>query len=216
MNVLDTILAKNKAWAQGQKEVKLDYFTEISKAQYPEILWVGCCDSRVSPSNITAAKPGEIFELRNIANQVKSGDPGLNAAMHFAINTLKVQHLFVTGHYECGGIISVVEEGGLPKEMEPWLSPVVKYSEEYKDLLARLPSIKEKSQALIKINVIEQVRNFTLTNAVKKKWNEGSKLHVHGLVFNMYTGLLESLDVCSSSFAEVEQKCEAAIKKIIG
>jgi len=214
MNVLETIMAKNRAWAQGQKEVSPDYFVEISKAQYPKILWVGCSDSRVSPSHIISAKPGEIFELRNVANQVKSDEPGLTAALHFAVNILKVEHLIVAGHYECGGIISVVDQGDLPREMEPWLSPIVNYHETYKDLLAGMSDEKEKSKALIKINVIEQVRNLTITETVKKAWTEGNKLQVHGLVFNMYTGLLEDLDISSSSFEQVEQKCEAALKKI--
>src|ERR1043165_5500263 len=84
--------------------------------QTPQIMVIGCCDSRVSPEVIFDARPGELFVARNIANLVPAYTPdgaqrAVSAALEFAVQALKVKHIVVLGHAQCGGIRAFAEEG---------------------------------------------------------------------------------------------------------
>src|ERR671916_1331905 len=79
------------------------------RGQRPEVMIIGCCDSRVSPEVIFDASPGELFVVRNVANLVPPYAPdgdyhGTGAALEFAVQSLKVKHIVVLGHAHCGGI----------------------------------------------------------------------------------------------------------------
>src|SRR5437660_2846002 len=85
------------------------------RGQSPETMVIGCCDSRVSPEVIFDAGPGELFVMRNIANLVPTYQPdsaahGVSAALEFAVNVLKVKHIVVLGHAQCGGIRAFVDK----------------------------------------------------------------------------------------------------------
>ena len=91
-------------------------YRELSeRGQSPEVMVIGCCDSRVSPEVIFDAKPGELFVVRNIANLVPvyapdGGAHGVSAALEFAVNVLKVKHIVILGHAQCGGIRAFVDK----------------------------------------------------------------------------------------------------------
>src|SRR6201994_5170963 len=91
-------------------------FRELSeKGQFPEVMVIGCCDSRVSPEVIFDASPGELFVVRNIANLVPVYQPdsaahGVSAALEYAVNVLKVKHIVVLGHAQCGGIRAFIDK----------------------------------------------------------------------------------------------------------
>ncbi|MDB5656589.1 MAG: hypothetical protein JWQ94_4202, partial [Tardiphaga sp.] len=90
-------------------------FRELSeRGQSPEVMVIGCCDSRVSPEVIFDASPGELFVVRNIANlvpvyQPDGGAHGVSAALEYAVQVLKVKHIVVLGHAQCGGIRAFVD-----------------------------------------------------------------------------------------------------------
>lgn len=84
------------------------------RGQSPEIMVIGCCDSRVSPEVIFNARPGELFVVRNVANLVPPYAPdaayhGVSAALEFAVAALKVRHIVVLGHAHCGGVRAFAE-----------------------------------------------------------------------------------------------------------
>src|SRR5438309_12000288 len=84
------------------------------RGQSPEIMIIGCCDSRVSPEVIFDARPGELFVVRNVANLVPPHSPavgyhGVSAALEFALAELKVKHILVLGHAHCGGVRAFAE-----------------------------------------------------------------------------------------------------------
>src|SRR6201986_5138370 len=91
-------------------------YRELSvRGQFPEVMVIGCCDSRVSPEVIFDAGPGELFVVRNIANlvptyQPDSGAHGVSAALEYAVNVLKVKHIVVLGHAQCGGIRAFIDK----------------------------------------------------------------------------------------------------------
>ena len=85
-----------------------------SAARSPETMVIGCCDFRVSPDVIFDARPGELFVVRNVANLVPPYSPddayhGVSAALEFAVQVLRVKHIVVLGHAQCGGIQAFAE-----------------------------------------------------------------------------------------------------------
>src|ERR1700761_8587433 len=90
-------------------------YRELSvRGQFPEVMVIGCCDSRVSPEVIFDAGPGELFVMRNIANLVPVYQPdanahGVSAALEYAVQVLRVKHIVVLGHAQCGGIRAFID-----------------------------------------------------------------------------------------------------------
>src|SRR2546423_9911583 len=108
MKSYEKLLNDNKTWAATQLKKDPEYFDRLAELQAPEILWIGCSDSRVPANQITATQPGEIFVHRNVANLVINTDVNLLSVLDFAVNHLKVKHVIVCGHYGCGGIMAAI------------------------------------------------------------------------------------------------------------
>ena len=100
----EQLLLENKAWSKEMRQRNATFFETMAKSQTPEFLWIGCSDSRVSPSEITQTKPGEIFIHRNVANLVVHTDLNLLSVMQYAVEVLEIKHIIVCGHYGCGGV----------------------------------------------------------------------------------------------------------------
>src|SRR3954467_5199074 len=104
------------AFTSGRLQSEQDRYRELAeRGQTPEIMVIGCCDSRVSPEVIFDAKPGELFVVRNVANLVPPYEThgqfhGTSAALEFAVQALGVKHIVVMGHARCGGIKSFAEK----------------------------------------------------------------------------------------------------------
>ena len=106
-----------RAFLIGRLRHEQDRYRGLAESgQSPQIMVIGCCDSRVSPEVIFDARPGELFVVRNIGNLVPPYTPdgaqrAVSAALEFAVQALKVKHIVVLGHAQCGGIRAFVEEG---------------------------------------------------------------------------------------------------------
>src|SRR6478735_575446 len=104
------------AFASGRLQSEQDRYRELAEhGQTPEIMVIGCCDSRVSPEVIFDARPGELFVVRNVANLVPPFETGgdyhsTSAALEFAVQALKVKHIVVLGHGRCGGIRAYADD----------------------------------------------------------------------------------------------------------
>jgi carbonic anhydrase len=103
MDIYNALLEGNKKWVESQLKENPDYFTNLSKGQPPQVLWIGCSDSRVPANQITNTMPGEIFVHRNIANMVVHTDMNMLSVLDYAVNVLNVRHVIVCGHYGCEG-----------------------------------------------------------------------------------------------------------------
>ena len=99
MKTLRHLFDRNVAWASEIKEENPDFFTELSKQQAPDYLWIGCSDSRVPANQIVNLPPGEIFVHRNIANIVVHTDLNCLSVIQYAVEGLEVKHIIVCGHY---------------------------------------------------------------------------------------------------------------------
>src|SRR4051812_1404978 len=110
------LIAGYQTFSSERLPTEQSRFRELSeKGQFPEVMVIGCCDSRVSPEVIFDASPGELFVVRNIANLVPPYQPdgnahGVSAALEYAVQVLKVKHIVILGHAQCGGIRAFVDK----------------------------------------------------------------------------------------------------------
>jgi carbonic anhydrase len=192
LKTLNHLFEANKAWANSKKEQDPEFFTKLSKQQSPEYLWIGCSDSRVPANQITNLEPGEVFVHRNIANVVVHTDLNCLSVLQYAVDVLKVKHIIVCGHYGCGGIKAALEnqENGL---IDNWLRHV-------KDVVRFNPTKftgldhDAKLDLLCELNVREQVENVCNSTIVRRAWNDGRELSVHGWVYSIKNGILKDLE----------------------
>ncbi len=200
MKVLENLFERNLAWANAIKEKDPEFFSQLSKQQSPEYLWIGCSDSRVPANQIVNLPPGEIFVHRNIANVVVHTDLNCLSVIQFAVEVLKVKHIIVCGHYGCGGIKAAMgnQAYGL---IDNWLCHIKDVSRFNAEKLEGLGGDK-KLDLLCELNVIEQVTNVCNTTTVQSAWKNGAELSVHGWIYNIENGILKDLDTCITSCAQ--------------
>jgi carbonic anhydrase len=194
MEKYKALLEGNKKWVQEKLGEDPDFFNKLAKGQNPEILWIGCSDSRVPANEITRTNPGEIFVHRNIANMVVHTDMNMLSVLDYAVNVLKVKHVIVCGHYGCGGVRAAMssEQYGL---IDNWLRNI---KDVYRTHLKELENIKDEAQRfdkLVELNIIEQVLDLTKTSIIQNAWKERQEPVVHGWVYSLNTGIIKDLGV---------------------
>ncbi|MGI8811770.1 MAG: carbonate dehydratase [Pyrinomonadaceae bacterium] len=194
MSQLDSLLAANQLWAKTIKESDPNFFEELSEMQSPEYLWIGCSDSRISPSSSVGLLPGEMFVHRNVANLVIHTDMNCLSVMQFAVEGLNVKHVIVCGHYGCGGVKAAMDDQrfGL---IDNWLRHIQDISHKYEHELDGLPSYEERFDRLCKLNVIEQVVSAAETTIVRSAWERGQSVAVHGWIYTIADGIYRDLNV---------------------
>jgi hypothetical protein len=135
------LLLANKAWVQEKLKIRPDYFTQRAETQNPEFLWIGCSDSRVPAEEITGTEAGELFVHRNIANMVVHTDLNLLSVLQYAVEVLKVKHVIVCGHYNCGGVNHAMTRDDLGL-IENWLRYLKDIYRIYQDQSSPLPILR--------------------------------------------------------------------------
>jgi carbonic anhydrase len=193
MNTLDQLLEQNRAWAENIRKEKPGYFTELAKGQKPEILWIGCADSRVPPSVITGADPGMLFMHRNIANLAVHTDAAFHAVLEYAVDILKVKHIVVAGHYNCGGVHAACSAEPAPDSIDHWIQHIRDIKRIHEAELMNVVDPGRREDRLVELNVIEQVRNIETSSTIKKARKRGQHVALHGLVYDTGTGILKRL-----------------------
>jgi len=183
---------RNLEWANEIKERDSEHFTRLSQLKSPKYLWIGCSDSRIVPNQIINTQPGELFVHRNIANVVLEADINCLSVIQYAVEVLNVKHIILCGHYDCGGVKAVLENNDYGI-LEKWLSQIKDVfrfnSKKFQGL-----NHENKIDLLCEMNVKEQVKNICETAIVRKAWEEGKELTVHGWIYSIKNGLLKNLD----------------------
>ncbi|MFY7970601.1 MAG: carbonate dehydratase [Flavobacteriales bacterium] len=192
MKQIEKLLLENKAWASQQVEDDPNYFTRLANIQSPEYLWIGCSDSRVPANQITGTAPGEIFVHRNIANMVVHTDLNLLSVLEYAVNHLKVKHIIVCGHYNCGGVKAALSHKNLGL-INKWLRNIKDVYRIHEDELVAIESEDAKTDRLVELNVIEQVHNLAKTSIIQKAWKNEQRPHIHGWVYGLKDGLIHPM-----------------------
>lgn len=190
---LERVFENNESWIANKLDLNRDYFSDLSKGQNPDILYIGCSDSRVSAEELMGLKPGEVFVHRNIANMVVNIDLNVMSVLNYAVSHLQVNHVVVCGHYFCGGVKAAMQAKDLGL-LNPWLRNI---RDVYRTHAAELNAIScetEKYNRLVELNVEEQCINLIKTADVQKAYKSRG-LKVHGWVFDIQTGKLIDLHI---------------------
>jgi carbonic anhydrase len=188
---LNKIFENNQKWVADKLAVDAQYFENLSKGQTPEVLYIGCSDSRVTTEELMGVNPGEVFVHRNIANMVISIDMNVMSVVNYAVRYLKVKHVVVCGHYECGGVKAAMksEDMGI---LNPWLRNIRDVYRQHKNELNFIENEQDRYDKLVEFNVQEQCINLIKTAAIQQAYKEYG-LQVHGWVFDVRTGKLIDL-----------------------
>jgi carbonic anhydrase len=206
---LSHLFETNRAWAQRICEQDPSFFSDLSRQQSPQYLWIGCSDSRVPANQIIGMPPGEVFVHRNIANVVVHTDLNCLSVMQFAVDLLKVRHIIVTGHYGCSGVQAALRRDRLGLS-DNWIRHVQDVRQKHEQRLVRL-SETDAAARLCELNVIEQVANVCETSIARDAWERGQELAVHGWIYGLHDGLLRDLNMTITSYGEVQPVYEAAL-----
>ncbi len=200
----DVLINGYRAFTQGRLRREQSRFKQLADSgQSPKVMLIGCCDSRVSPEVIFDARPGEVFVVRNVANLVPPYAPdneyhGTSAALEFAVQSLRVEHIVVLGHARCGGIRAFASRK-LPgqKPLSPgdfigkWISQLENvegatepgHGQSIEEYMAMLEVSSLKSQ-------LRNLRSFPCVNILEGK----GRIHLHACHFDIATGRLSIFD----------------------
>ena len=202
LNSYERLLTGNKEWAKDKLKDNPEFFKNLILGQSPEYMWIGCSDSRVPANEITNTQSGEIFVHRNIANMVVHTDMNLLSVLYFAVETLKVKHVIVCGHYGCGGVLAAMEnkDHGF---VNNWLRNIKEVYNKHAKELDAISDKAKRANRLVELNVIEQVHNLAKTRIVQEHWKK-RELEIHGWVYGVEDGLIKDLAVSYCDIKNVE------------
>jgi len=196
--LLDDCFAANRAWAAAAVDHDPTYFSRLSSLQSPDLLWIGCSDSRLPPNEIIGRAPGELFVHRNVANLVEHTDVNCLSVLQYAIDVLQVKHVVVVGHYGCGGIRAAMAAQPLGL-IDNWLRHVRDVHLWNRDELNAIPDPEARTNRLAELNVEAQVANVCHTSIVQDAWRRGQQVSVHGWIYSLADGLLRDLGMVIES-----------------
>jgi carbonic anhydrase len=196
------LLEGNKLFSLSKRLEDPEYFKKLSLGQKPDYLWIGCSDSRVPANEVTNTQSGEMFVHRNIANLVVHTDMNLLSVLEYAINVLEVKHIIVCGHYGCGGVRASMTNN-LHGFVDNWLRNIKDVYFKYQSELEKISDLDSRADRLTELSVIEQVRNLAKTTVVQLAWNK-RKLHLHGWVYGINSGLITDLSVIHDSSEDID------------
>jgi len=200
MKHLTRLFAQNRVWA-GESVVRdPEYFSRLCHLQRPDLLWIGCSDSRVPANEIVGLAPGELFVHRNVANVVPVTDLNAMAVIEYAVSSLSVRHIIVCGHYHCGGVRAALE-GHQAGAVALWLQPLRNLADEHREELDALGSAEKRWDRLCELNVAAQVQAVASSEIVEHAWERGMELAVHGWIYDLKDGLLRDLEVTVGNIA---------------
>ena len=183
----DTLLHQTQPLRADFFEKESDLLGQLAReGQKPKVMFVGCSDSRVVPELLTGARPGEVFVVRNVANIIPPfgvGHWSVGAALEYAVNHLKIAHLVICGHTECGGIKAL--DSRMDALAEPSLAQWVELAREAQTRVDGRGVEKEKRhRAIVEQNIILQLEHAAGYSAVTKALKE-NRLELHGWLFDL-------------------------------
>ncbi|MFN0057384.1 MAG: carbonate dehydratase [Planctomycetota bacterium] len=195
MQNLKACFEANREWAARMREREPGFFDRLREQQRPDLLWIGCSDSRLPPDRIIGKQPGEVFVHRNVGNVVVHTDMNCLSVLQYGIEVLGVKHVIVCGHYGCGGIRAALQSRPLGL-IDNWLRHIRDVHALHRVELDAISDAEQRENRLCEANIAAQVANVCRTTIVQDAWRQGRQLVVHGWVFSVGDGLLRDLDIC--------------------
>jgi carbonic anhydrase len=198
MRLLDDCFRANRRWAEHAVEKDPGFFKRLEALQNPDLLWIGCSDSRLPPNEIIGRAPGELFVHRNVANLVEHTDVNCLSVLQYAIDVLQVKHVIVCGHYGCGGVRAAMS--GQPLGLiDNWLRHIRDVHLWNRDELNAIEDPNARADRLAELNVEAQVANVCHTTIIQDAWRRGQTVTVHGWIYALSDGLLKDLGLVVES-----------------
>ncbi len=206
---LQELFHKNREWAAATEAREPGFFTKLLSQQSPQYLWIGCADSRVPANDLVGLLPGELFVHRNVANLMVHSDLNALSVVQYAIDVLKVEHIIVVGHSNCGGVRAALsnQRAGL---VDNWLRHVQDVRDAHQGFLDSLDASLQVD-ALVELNVLEQARNICRTTVARDAWQRGQSVVVHGWVYGLHNGLLQDLAMTVGAPEAIAEAYEHAL-----
>lgn len=194
MSDLNSLLRRNALWSRDQQAADPQFFETLAAQQTPDILWIGCSDSRVPATQVVGRGPGEIFVHRNIANVVSHSDLNCLSVLEYAVAILQVSHIVVCGHYGCGGVQAALKSNHVGL-IDNWLRHIRDVRQKHGDEIDSMDSEADRIDRLCEWNVIEQAANLRHSTIVQQAWARGQALTVHGWIYGLRDGRITDLGV---------------------
>jgi len=206
MNFPQRLIVGYGAFTAGRLQSEQHRYRELAeRGQTPEIMVIGCCDSRVSPEVIFDARPGELFVVRNVANLVPPFETGgtyhgVSAALEFGVGVLKVKHIVILGHAQCGGVKAYADDA---EPISPgdfvgrWMSLMAPAAEKVgpRGSMSRDEYIERLEKASV-VNTLDNLMTFPRL----RKLIERGVVTLHGAYFGVAAGELSVLDQATGEF----------------
>jgi len=192
--MIDKLLKGNEKFRNTTFKENRKLYEELSKGQQPPILWIGCSDSRLQTGHITGTPAGTLFMHRNIGNMAPANDWNLATVLEYGIKHLKVQHIIICGHSDCGAIKALdkeLDDAYIPN----WLNNAI-LAKKRVDARINKPSTpaetKDRSRMIEQENVRLQIEHLRTYPIVAKAENN-KKIQIHGLYYDLETGALSQI-----------------------
>jgi carbonic anhydrase len=191
---IEELLTGNEQFRSVQFKKNISVYSDLAKGQKPQVLWIGCSDSRLQTGHITDSMPGTLFIHRNIGNMAALNDWNLSTVLEYGIKHLKVKHIVICGHSDCGAIKALdkdLDDAYIPN----WLNNA-REAQKRVDAKITKPStpeeMKQRSTMIEQENVRLQIEHLITYPLVREAINK-KDIQVHGLYYNLETGLLTKI-----------------------
>jgi len=191
-----------------------DEFHRLADSQAPSVLFITCSDSRVLPSLIFQTNPGDMFLCRNAGNVVPPAGEragGVSATIEYAVKVLRVRHIVICGHSDCGAVKATLEPGRLRTLplVAGWLNLVEKAQWIGGGVTAASGDDHDKDlRKRICANVVGQLANLRTQSAVSEGL-AGKTLEVHGWYYDIFSGAVEAYIPEERRFVPLENRFPA-------
>ncbi|KAK3902519.1 carbonic anhydrase [Staphylotrichum tortipilum] len=185
-------LSSNNAWAGYKAHQNPNFFPKLASGQSPQILWLGCSDSRCPETTILGLQPGDVFVHRNIANIVSPTDINTSAVIEYAVAHLKVKHVVLCGHSACGGAAAALGDGRVGGVLDTWLTPLKAVRLANKEELDGIKDAGARAVRIAELNVEAGVK-VLMANVVVQEAVRERGLEVHGCLFDIGSGRIRDL-----------------------
>lgn len=193
--MIDALLEGNKVFLEKDFERKKERYMQLTTAQHPTVLWIGCSDSRVNPERITHCRAGELFTHRNIGNIVPTHDWNFATVLEYAIRHLKVKDIVICGHSDCGALNALDVDTSKDAYIPLWINNAREAKTRVDARLGAVSSPEDKAHRKREIELenirlqLEHLRQYPLVETAEK---DGS-IQLHGLFYNLETGELSKI-----------------------
>lgn len=189
----DRVLAGNKIFASRIAHHEPELLQKCAQGQAPEILWLGCADSRIPETTVCDLKPGDLFVHRNIANVIIPEDLNSASVIEYAVSILKIKRIMVCGHTKCGGANAAMGDDDLGTVLNNWLHPVRELRKKHQSHLDEISCSDARANRLAELNVHSSLETLKKNPTVGKAMTERG-LTLHGVIYDISAGELRVLD----------------------